>query len=250
MCIRDSVVNHGVVTLPFTEKVLCQNIFATNTTVVNPFLIFNYKGTVEITPNVDPWFDEYALPSINNNDNQTLDPLEIYEDGNSALSQIHNVTQLAVTGSSTEFSNVNSLSSDAPDLPESEVVLATTSSSSNIAAQNTEVPLQQSSTTIGEQTISTAITLYVAEQYIQFHLRRMKPNTRIYPFIDGLDVSDYLVPDRNYSGMPGSSLRNWGDTLVTDDSGAATGIILLPSGRKPTKGTPVSYTHLTLPTKA
>ena len=65
----------------------------------------------------------------------------------------------------------------------------------------------------------------------------MKPNTRIYPFIDGLDVSDYLVPDRNYSGMPGSSLRNWGDTLVTDDTGAATGIILLPSGRKPTKGT-------------
>ena len=231
------VVNHGVVTLPFTESILCQNIFATNTTIVNPFLIFNYKGTVEISPNVDPWFDEYALPSINNNDNQTLDPLEIYEDGTSALSQIHNVTQLAVTGSSTEFSNVNSLSSDAPDLPESEVVLATTSSSSNIAAQNTEVPLQQSSTTVGEQTISTAITLYVAEQYIEFHLKRMKPNTRIYPFIDGLDVSDYIVPDRNYSGMPGSSLRNWGDTLVTDDTGAATGIILMPSGRKPTKGT-------------
>ena len=231
------VVNHGVVTLPFTEKVLCQNIFATNTTVVNPFLIFNYKGTVEISPNVDPWFDEHALPSINNNDNQTLDPLEIYDDGENALSQIHNVTQLAVTGNSTEFSNVNSLSSDAPDLPESEVVLASSGSSSNIAAQNTEVPLQQSSTTVGEQTISTAITLYVKEQYIEFHLKRMKPNTRIYPFIDGLDVSDYLVPDRNYSGMPGSSLRNWGDTLVTDDTGAATGVILMPSGRKPTKGT-------------
>ena len=231
------VVNHGVVTLPFTEAILCQNIFATNTTAVNPFLIFNYKGIAEITPNVDPWFDEDALPSVNNNDNQTLDPLEIYEDGENALSQIHNITQIAVCGNDSEFSNVNSLSSDAPDLPESEVVLASTNSSSNIAAQNTEVPLQQSSTTIGEKTLSTAITLYIKEQYIEFHLRRMKPNTRIYPFIDGLDVSDYLVPDRNYSGSPGSSLRNWGDTLVTDDTGSATGILFFSSGRKPAKGT-------------
>ena len=231
------VVNHGVVTLPFTETVLCQNIFATNTTVVNPFLIFSYKGIVDITPNVDPWFDEDALPSVNNNDNQTLDPLEIYTDGDTALSQIHNVTNICICGNSTEFSNVNSLSSDAPDLPQSEVVLATSASSSNIAAQNTEVPLQQSSTTVGEQVISTALTLYIKEQYIEFHLRRMKPNTRIYPFIDGLDASDYIVPDRNYSGLPGSSLRKWGDTLVTDDSGSATGIMLLPSGRKPTKGT-------------
>ena len=230
------VVNNGVVTLPFSEANLCKNIFATNTVAVNPFLIFNYKGIAEIYPNVDPWFDEDALPSINNNDNQTLDPLEIYTDGDDALSQIHNVTQIAVTGSSTEFSNVNSLSSDAPDMSESEVINSSVTSSSNIAAQNTEIPLQQSSTTIGEQVVSTALTLYIKEQYITFHLRRMKPNTRIYPFIDGLDVSGYMVPDRNYSGLPNSSLRKFGDELVTDDSGNATGVLLIPGGRLPTKG--------------
>ena len=230
------VVNNHVVSLPFTETVLCQNIFATNTTTVNPFLIFNYKGTVDITPNVDPWFDENVLPSVNNNDSQTLDPLEVYTDGDEALSQIHNITQIAVTGNESEFSNVNSLSSDAPDLSQSEVLLASTGSSSNIASQNTEVPLQQTSTTVNGKVVSTSLTLYVKEQYIEFHLRRMKPNTRIYAFLDGLAISDYVVPDRNYSGLPGSSLRNWGDTLTTDDNGSATGIILLPSGRKPVKG--------------
>ena len=178
------VVNNGVVTLPFSEANLCKNIFATNTVAVNPFLIFNYKGIADIYPNVDPWFDEDALPSINNNDNQTLDPLEIYTDGDDALSQIHNVTQIAVTGSSTEFSNVNSLSSDAPDMSESEVINSSVTSSSNIAAQNTEIPLQQSSTTIGEQVVSTALTLYIKEQYITFHLRRMKPHTRLLSLIN------------------------------------------------------------------
>ena len=78
------VVNHGMVTLPFTEAVLCQNIFATSTVSVNPFLVFKYRGTADITPNVDPWYDEYAMPALNNNDNQTLDPLEVYDDGDTA----------------------------------------------------------------------------------------------------------------------------------------------------------------------
>jgi hypothetical protein len=46
-----------------------------------------------------------------------------------------------------------------------------------------------------------------------------------------------VVPDRNYSGIPGSSLRSWGDNIVTDDAGNASGIILIPSGRKPSLGT-------------
>ena len=231
------VVNHGMVTLPFTEAVLCQNIFATSTVSVNPFLVFRYRGTADITPNVDPWYDEYAMPALNNNDNQTLDPLEVYDDGDTALAQIHDVSKIALLGNETEFSNVASLSSDAPDLSLAEVVGSKSASSSNIAAQNSEIPLQQSATTIGEKVISTSLVLYIKEQYIEFHLRRMKPNTRIYPFIDGIALADYLVPDRNYSGQPGSSLRNWGDNLITDDSGSATGILLMPGGRKPTKGT-------------
>ena len=226
------VVNHGMVTLPFTEAVLCQNIFATSTVSVNPFLVFKYRGTADITPNVDPWYDEYAMPALNNNDNQTLDPLEVYDDGDTALGQIHDVSKIALLGNETEFSNVASLSSDAPDLSLAEVVGSKSASSSNIAAQNSEIPLQQSGTTIGEKVISTSLVLYIKEQYIEFHLRRMKPNTRIYPFIDGIALADYLVPDRNYSGQPGSSLRNWGDNLITDDSGSATGILLMPGGRK------------------
>ena len=231
------VVNNHMVTLPFTEAVLAQNTFATETVSVNPFLIFGYKGTAELTPNADTWFDENVLPALNNNDNQTLDPLEIYEDGDTALSQIHNVTGVYITGNDSEFSNVASLSSDAPQNSEAEVVSSKITSSSNIAAQNSEIPLQQSSTTIGEKTIGTSLTLYVREQYVEFHLRKMKPNTRLYPFLDNVSISDYVVPDRNYSGQPGSSLRFWGSEIVTDDGGNASGVILIPSGRKPTAGT-------------
>ena len=231
------VVNHGMVTLPFTETVLAQNVFATETISVNPFLIFAYKGLAELTPNIDPWFDEYQLPSLNNNDNQTLDPLEVYSDGDVALSQIHDVSKITILGNDSEFSNVNSLSSDAPDTAEAEVIQSKITSSSNLAAQNTELPLQQSSTTIGEKTLSTSLTLYVKEQYVEFHLRKMKPNTRLYPFLDNIAISGYAIPDRNYSGTPGSSLGQWGENIITDDAGNASGVILIPSGRKPASDT-------------
>ncbi len=231
------VVNKGMVTLPFTTKVLAQNNFATETIPVNPFLIFAFKGTAALSPNVDPWFDEYSLPSLNNNDNQTLDPLEVYTDGDVALSQIHDVSKISILGNDSEFSNVNSLSSDAPQTAEAEVIQSKITSSSNLASQNTELPLQQSSTSIGEKVLSTSFTLYVKEQYVEFHLRKMKPNTRLHTFLDNINIGGYVVPDRNYSGIPGSSLRSWGDNIVTDDAGNASGIILIPSGRKPSLGT-------------
>ena len=71
------------------------------------------------------------------------------------------------------------------------------------------------------------------EQYVEFHLRKMKPNTRLYPFLDNIAISGYAIPDRNYSGTPGSSLGQWGENIITDDAGNASGVILIPSGRKP-----------------
>ena len=55
----------------------------------------------------------------------------------------------------------------------------------------------------------------------------------MYPFLDNVDISGYGVPDRNYSGTPGSSLGLWAENIVTDDAGNASGVILIPSGRKP-----------------
>ncbi len=153
------------------------------------------------------------------------------------MSQIHDISKTAATGNETEFSNTSSLSYDAPNNSESEVTGASTTSSSNIASQNSEVAVGETSTTKNGKTVSTSMTLYAKEQYLNIHIRRMKPDTKLYVFIDGQAAQNYFVPDRSYSGEVGSSLRNFGDDLITDDSGNATGILLFPGGRRPTKGT-------------
>ena len=64
----------------------------------------------------------------------------------------------------------------------------------------------------------------------------MKPNTRIYPFLEGRDISRWTNPDLRYSGVPGNSLSTFGSAITTDDAGNASGLILIPNGYPPVQG--------------
>ena len=57
----------------------------------------------------------------------------------------------------------------------------------------------------------------------------MKPNTRIYPFLEGRDISRWTNPDLRYSGVAGNSLSTIGSAITTDDAGNASGLILIPN---------------------
>ena len=64
----------------------------------------------------------------------------------------------------------------------------------------------------------------------------MKPNTRIYPFLEGRDISRWTNPDLRYTGVAGNSLSTFGSNITTDDAGNASGMILIPNGYPPIQG--------------
>ena len=53
---------------------------------------------------------------------------------------------------------------------------------------------------------------------ISFTARAMKPSTRIYPFFDGVDVSDYVTPTGSTAGA----------ALTTNAAGTASGVFVIP----------------------
>ena len=87
----------------------------------------------------------------------------------------------------------------------------------------------------------------------------MKPNTRLYVFLEGRDISRWVNPDLRYTGIAGNSLSAFNGSITTDEYGNASGLIILPAGSPPNENAiwggdidtvgSVSYTHLTLPTK-
>ena len=46
----------------------------------------------------------------------------------------------------------------------------------------------------------------------------MKPTTRIFPFFDGVDISDYVTPTGSTAGA----------ALTTDAAGSASGVFTIP----------------------
>ena len=77
---------------------------------------------------------------------------------------------------------------------------------------------------------------FARSKAVRFNIRRMKPNTRIYPFLEGRDISRWTNPDLRYSGVAGNSLSTFGSAITTDDAGNASGLILIPNGYPPVQG--------------
>jgi hypothetical protein len=71
---------------------------------------------------------------------------------------------------------------------------------------------------IGDRIINVAFVPFVRARTITFNGTRFKPNTRVYPYFDNIDVSSYVTPD-------GGSL---GGNLVTDSNGAVSGTFAIP----------------------
>ena len=65
----------------------------------------------------------------------------------------------------------------------------------------------------------------------------MKPNTKIYVFLEGRDVSRWVNPDLRFTGIAGNSLSAFNGEINTDEYGNASGLIIIPAGRPPTENT-------------
>ena len=58
----------------------------------------------------------------------------------------------------------------------------------------------------------------------------MKPNTRIYVYLEGRDISRWVNPDLRFTGIAGNSLSAFNGPITTDEYGNASGLIILPAG--------------------
>ena len=73
-------------------------------------------------------------------------------------------------------------------------------------------------TSIGDRVVSVAFVPFIRSRTLTFTATRLKPNTRVYPFFDNINIASYVTPD-------GGSL---GGNLVTDANGSVTGTFAIP----------------------
>lgn len=247
-----------LITLPFTTEVLISQPFASKSENVNPYNVFNWVGNMALTPSSDDWYETTNLPDyiITNNEEynnalaaanqsfiwndwettwigqeisrtivQTGNSFASWLDPNRALARTNLSRLTSAYGSEvgnnlTNIGNtlINGKNVNAGYLTENivrEVGQTRTGSGTIVVNNGTREEV------VEDKILSSTYVPYMREKQIQFTAKNLKPNTKVYPFFDGIPVSQYCRP--NTIGAVN------GDDLVSDANGTVNGIFDLPN---------------------
>ena len=229
--------NGDRITLPYTELNLLGNTFATKTINPNPFVVLQYVGDSFISPSVDSWYDTSVEPLVTDNNTNLYSIFLAKSSTRDSLSSLYSSYKVNWIGANRAFFNINSFADINSSLANSNVTNASVSSSSNISPQNNEIGKGISTKGVGSSVVSTSLSFFARSVPINYVINRLKPNTKVYPFLEGRDISRWVNPDSRYTGIAANSLTAFNGPIVTDENGNASGIILVPAGQPPRENT-------------
>ena len=218
-----------LITLPYTESTLIDQPYASKAINVNPFGVFTWIGAIELTPPGDEWKETERAPElVINNPNGSWDNLTKNSGNSSQLSEfpmstVWNSWQDTWTGRpvETERKNVGTYKKRGGHgwrvIAKEEVTTAQQVSQTRTGIRAVAVP-ETVRTSIGDRVVSVAFVPFIRSRTLTFTATRLKPNTRVYPFFDNIDVTAYVTPD-------GGALAG---NLVTDANGKVEGTFAIP----------------------
>jgi hypothetical protein len=230
-------------TLPFTQQSTVSNPYATKTISINPDKSAKYSGIVTLTPNIDEWKDTYTTPELIVNENAVFDNIKNHNDN--LWGSLWNEWQISWCGcpsyalnNSTNFVGASNQFASNPDL----VISGKTRSRSRNGTQNRLSPYGSSTIDRGQKVLSVPYNPYIRSKQIEFVAEGLEPNTRLYAFFEGIDVSSWINPDdvtnitSPFTGIAGYAEKGFGESIITDNNGNVSGIFLVPNGYAPIKG--------------
>lgn len=230
---------HGnVATRPYTEALFDTNPFATKHLSINPFFQFNKKGTVVLSPNVDTWTEDRILPRVVTNINTGVESFaelasasgvlgtdwgSWIDQNRTILGTVRDTAQAAtaVLGGLARTTTVTS-----------STTAATTQARSGV---NRTVESRSQSYTIDDIVKDVQVIPYIRASVVEFYASRLKPNTVVYPFFDGIAVAAHCRDIGFQLSVANETTRKaliaYGTPLVTDANGDLRGEFSIPAGK-------------------
>lgn len=241
----------NMVMIPYDEEKFQENPYATKNISINPYMVYNKKGSLVISPNIDTWSDTEYLPDVNLDIDTGVDALKSVADAAGVLgthygswASLNTTTQLTenlytettLTGESQwmTFDNGWHVGLGQNNITYSTTTGTTTETSTRTVTTNT-IESRVNEYTISDVVKNVSIQPYVRSRIIEFYGSKLKPNRTVYAFFDGVDVTQYcrLIQNVIYDEMEIEKIRNQvifgGIGLKTDANGEIIGEFLIPA---------------------
>jgi hypothetical protein len=184
---------------------------SSKTVNVNPFAIFTFKGSVHMFPSVDEWKVTNQAPDIvtdNREEYQNLFGALLPEDGvmgTSWNSWENNWTGRSSTSTSFNEKQRRGTGSErgpaTPIVASMGLVRQATVTTTRTRLTGTKdrtgtqeiVTMRDNRQSVGQRTLSTEIIPWMRSRKVYWCAEKMKPNTKLFQFFDGINVSEFCA---------------------------------------------------------
>jgi hypothetical protein len=206
-----------LLTLPYTEKDFITQPYATRPENIQSALIYEYVGKITLTPSGDEWFETEQAPDLVVNVDGNFDAVTA-----SVVNQMGTIwnawetqwsglvsREVRIIGRGADFGLGFGLA---------QRTITNTRSDQQRTGISTRVVEQTDNIRMGTRTISQAVIPFVRPRTITGTGECFRPNTRLYAFFDGTDVSSFITPaSESYTNLTTNIVE--GNALISDIQG-------------------------------
>lgn len=195
-----------LLTLPYTStNVLMEQPYASTSVNLNPYMVFMWNGTMDLSPATDTWVDTVTKPDVTVNMNGENDAYSVLTDN------VSNPASVGVRWN--DWQTVNRGVQVSDNLSSNTVVSTSNVNGQVLQTAATTITNNQTTTTtdiinrtglaiststtmtntrdLGARVVDTSIVPYIRPQVVKFAARNMKPMTRLIALFDGVEVTRY-----------------------------------------------------------
>ena len=206
-----------LLTLPYTEKDFITQPYATRPENIQAALIYEYVGKITLTPSGDEWFETEQAPDLVVNVDGNFDA--VTASVANQMGTIWNAWETQWSGIVSRQARIIGRGRDfGLGFGLALRTVTNTRSAQRRTGTRTTVVEQTDNIRMGSRTISQAVIPFVRPRTITGVGECFRPNTRLYAFFDGTDVSSFITPaSASYTNLTTNIVE--GNALISDIQG-------------------------------
>ncbi len=239
--------NSTLLSLPYTHEPLVTQDTASIDISVNPYDIATWNGVVELSPASDEWIETESRPVVVYNINGGLDALANSLNESDALVTMSDVWETHSIGKKIDQTTRRLSEAEKAaggfggSLPVREITKTFETTEMREGIKNKAV-VNTVETNLGDRVVDVSFIPLIRSRRVYFKAQMLKPNTRVYAFFDGINVSQFCTKaafvKHSENSTVDTSTLNAADPLatlsvsrvelVTDGQGDLEGFFVIP----------------------
>ena len=205
------------ITLPYEVVPFISQMKASQTENLVKELTFHYYGDLTLTPDVDNFVATDVQPAVTKNFDGNYDAWENMANawGTQWGSWEDTGAANVVSTQTQELNTFGSGSGGSGTSNNSLFTTTTTEQAQTRQGTSLDISANREEQSLGEKVVDVSFAPFMRSRAVVFSAIRLKPNTRVYPFFDGEDVSEHCS---TIGGAMGSTLTTDACLLYTSPS--------------------------------